>query len=242
MNDITYSNAIEKIMINNGYFAPLKLIYKEIWNFKNKSLIKGKTPNLTIQERVQRDKRFTKIGLGVYALTEYLDKLPKSIEPKNEKEIQENKHAKIQGMLLEIGNLDDNIADTYSNNKKWIFNNKTLESLSTIKKLPPFTYERIINDSVAFADVIWFNKRGFPLVIFEVEHSTDFRDALIKFMELQDFQTRFYCVSNEEREKKFEKEKKKSSFSPIIHRVNFLSYNQIQNDYERALTTINIKY
>ena len=24
-------------MLNNGYFAPLKLLYKEIWNYKDKS-------------------------------------------------------------------------------------------------------------------------------------------------------------------------------------------------------------
>ena len=69
-------------MLNNGYFAPLKLLYKEIWNYKDKSKIIGKTPDYTIQERVQRDKRFTRIGLGVYALTDYLNKLPKQIEPK----------------------------------------------------------------------------------------------------------------------------------------------------------------
>ena len=26
-------------MLKNGYFAPLKLIYKEIWNYKDKSEI-----------------------------------------------------------------------------------------------------------------------------------------------------------------------------------------------------------
>ncbi len=112
-------------------------------------------------------------------------------------------HAKIQGMLLEIGNERHEIKDTYTNDKKWIFENKTLGSLATLKEMPPFTYERTIKDSVSYTDVIWFNERGFPSQIFEVEHSTDFRDALIKFTELQDFKTNFYCVSNIDRESKF---------------------------------------
>src|SRR5215213_5728114 len=75
--DLTYSEAIEQVMRNNGYFAPLKLLYKEIWNYKDKSTIIGKTPDFTIQERVQRDPRFTRIAKGVYALTEFLEQVEK---------------------------------------------------------------------------------------------------------------------------------------------------------------------
>ncbi len=232
---MTYSDAIEQVMINNGYFAPLKLIYRNIWNYKDKSEIKGKTPNMTIQERVQRDRKFTRIGLGVYALTDYLDKLPKAEIPKTEQAKKERKHATIQGMLLEIGNHQKDISDTYTNDKKWIFENKTLGSLATLHTVPQFTFPHIINDSVSFADVIWFNERQFPQVIFEVEHSTDFRDAFIKFMELQDFQTRFYCVSDETRREKFEREKGKTAFTAINTRVAFLTYEQVENDYVNAI-------
>lgn len=75
--DLTYSEAIEQVMLNNGYFAPLKLLYKEIWNYKDRSKIIGKTPDFTIQERVQRDVRFTRIAKGVYALTDFLEKIEK---------------------------------------------------------------------------------------------------------------------------------------------------------------------
>lgn len=71
--DLTYSEAIEQVMRHNGNFAPLKLLYKEIWSYKDKSKIIGKTPDFTIQERVQRDPRFTRIAKGVYALTEFLE-------------------------------------------------------------------------------------------------------------------------------------------------------------------------
>jgi len=62
-------------MIENGNFAPLKLLYENIWRFKDKSKIIGKTPDNTIQERVQRDPRFTRIAKGVYALTEFVNKI-----------------------------------------------------------------------------------------------------------------------------------------------------------------------
>ena len=71
--DLTYSEAIEQVMLNNGNFAPLKLLYEQIWNYKDKSKITGITPDKTIQERVQRDDRFTRIAKGVYALTDFVE-------------------------------------------------------------------------------------------------------------------------------------------------------------------------
>ncbi|GMO45503.1 MAG: hypothetical protein Ta2B_26540 [Termitinemataceae bacterium] len=234
-NDRTYSDAIELVMLNNGYFAPLKLIYKEIWKHKDIAAISGKTPNMTIQERVQRDERFTRIGLGVYALADFLDKLPRETEPQKPQEKTFRIHADTQGMLLEIGNNRKDVKDTYTNDKKWVFQGKTLGNLATLSTVPPFTYEKIIRESISFSDVIWFNERGFPYKLFEVEHSTDFRDAFIKFMELQDFITDFICVSAPERQNKFEREKIKNAFKPIAERLRFLTYEQVKSDYNISL-------
>ena len=132
----------------------------------------------------------------------YKDRLPKDFKPKDEKDKIEKTHSTIQGMLLEIGNTKEKIKDTYTNDKRQIFQNKYLRNLATIEAVPPFTYKKIINRSVRFFDVIWFNRRGFPDKIFEVEHSTDFRDAFIKFMELQDFVSEFICISEKERKDK----------------------------------------
>jgi putative restriction endonuclease len=65
-------------MKNNGNFAPLKLLYTDIWKHKDRSKIIGKTPDMTIQERVQRDARFTRIAKGVYALTDFIEKAEKN--------------------------------------------------------------------------------------------------------------------------------------------------------------------
>jgi hypothetical protein len=234
IENITYSAAIRKVMQDNGGFAPLKLIYEKIWNYKDKNLIKGKTPDYTIQAIVQRESQFTKIGLGVYALTDFLDKLESSkllFEKKENTTIKE--HAVIQGMLLEIGNYRK--FDTYTNDKKWIFENKTLGGLATLDKIPDFTYPHIVKDSVSFVDVAWFNFRGFPYRIYEVEHSTDFRDAFIKFKELEYFTTEFYCVAEENRRDKFEKEINKSAFDGIKNRTKFLTYEDIKNAHKNEV-------
>jgi hypothetical protein len=238
---MTYSEAIEQVMLNNGYFAPLKLLYTNVWKYKDISELKGKTPDNTIQERVQRDERFTKIGYGVYALT---DKLPllsqQSMTLSTPKDKAKTRHCEMQGMLLEIGNNRKGIEATYTNDKKGVFQNKTLGGLATLSTVPLFTYENIIKDSISFVDVLWFNERHFPSHLFEVENSTDFRDAFVKFMELQDFMTRFICVSPMERKSKFDKEVDKTAFRPIHDRVEFLSYEAIESDYNASLIKLHI--
>lgn len=227
---LTYSEAIEKVMIDNGGFASLKHIYQNIGKYRGKT---GKTPNNSIQERVQRDNRFTNIKLGVYALTGYLNKLPQEKPAKNQQEEKERKHAIIQGMLLEIGNHKK--YNTYTPDKGWVFEGKTLGSLSTIDKVPSFTYDNIIKDSVNHIDVIWFNERGFPDAIFEVEHSTDFRSSFVKFSELQDFRTKFYSIFDESKKSKFDREIKKSAFKAIQDIVIHKTYGNIESDYDNVL-------
>lgn len=74
-DDITFSCAIEQVMLNNWYFAPLSLIYKEFWKYREKT---WKTPDNSIQERVQRDPRFTRIAKGIYALTDFIENIEKN--------------------------------------------------------------------------------------------------------------------------------------------------------------------
>ena len=75
LDDITYSDAIEQVMLNNGYFASLSLIYAEFEKYRKKT---GLTPDNTIQERVQRDPRFTRIAKGVYALSSFVENIEKN--------------------------------------------------------------------------------------------------------------------------------------------------------------------
>lgn len=228
--DSTFSDAIEQVMLQNGYYAPLSLIYKEFSKYREKT---GLTPDKTIQAIVQRDKRFTKIGLWVYALTEYLGKLPKEIDAKTEKQKEARSHSRLQGMLIEIGNF--NRFDTYTPDKNGIFINRELWKISTLQSIPDFTYSKIINDSIRFVDVIWFNERGFPARLFEVENSTDFRAGFIKFNEIQDFRTDFFFVAPVKRKQKFETEKSKTAFKNISERCGFLDYDFVEKWYNNQM-------
>lgn len=227
--ETTFSEAIGQVMLHNGYYASLKLIYKEFERYRKFS---GLTPLKTIQERVQRDKRFTRIGLGVYALTEYLNKLPQIITPKTTGGKKDQRHVAVQGMIIEIGNMKG--FDTYTPDKSKVFSNKELGNIATMREFPLFTYDKIIQ-SVKFIDVAWFNARGFPEKIFEVEDSTDFRGSLVKFAELQDFNTSFNLVASTERRTKYDREVSKIAFSNIINRCHFINYSDIEEYYNASL-------
>lgn len=89
LREPTWSEAVERAIIQLGYFATLKQIYEVAPLFKK---FEGLTPHKTINERVQRDKRFYKILPGLYGLVNHLDKIPLEYQPNDflDKEILKN--------------------------------------------------------------------------------------------------------------------------------------------------------
>ena len=81
-------------------------------------------------------------------------------------------------------------------------------------------------------DVIWFNEREMPSAFYEVEHTTDIKNSLSKFYELQDFNAGFYIVANASRKKEYEDKLHVSMFKLIEDRVIFLDYKRIVEMYE----------
>lgn len=226
---MTYSEAIERVLLSNNYVAPLRKRYKEVEKYRP---LTGQTPFKTIQERVQRDPRFTRIGLGIYALTDYLDKLPTPPKPQNKEQEKEQIHYSIQGMLLEIGNTEG--FDTYSPNKNAIFDNKPLMQIMTLSEFPNFTYSHIVQ-SVRFIDVLWFNEQGFPKFTFEVEITPQFRNSLLKFSELSDFYTTFYVVAEPENRDKYHREISRSVFREVKERCMFKTCDQVRGMYFKSI-------
>jgi hypothetical protein len=142
-------------------------------------------------------------------------------------------------MLLEMGELQN--YSTYTNDKSKVFDGKKLGLISSLKECPPFTYPEIIQQSVRFFDVIWFNARGFPHKIFEVENSTDFRGAFVKFVEMQDFLAQFVVIAPKERKTKFEVERGKHAFKSVAKRCEFESYEKVEKSYENLLAYASTK-
>ena len=237
---LTWSGAIEKAIIELGYIATLKQIYVTATKYKKTA---GLTPNRTIDERVQRDDNFVKLKPGLYGLKKHLDKLPDEYNP-NIKKSEEKEdlitHSYIQGMLIEIGNF--NGFKTFTPDKNGLFVDKKLGEISTQTNIPTFTFEHILK-STKYIDVIWFNARNFPHSVFEIENSTNFRNSLVKFVELQDFITTMTLIAPKDasRKNKFEQEMKKSAFSSIRNRVKFYDYEYIEKLYNHEIASQQFK-
>lgn len=88
-------------------------------------------------------------------------------------------------------------------------------------------------------DVSWFNERKFPDSFFEVEHSTDIQNSLLKFLSLQDFNTKFNIVADKKREKEFQVKLTLSAFNSIRNRTRFVDYISIAS-YHAKLYEISV--
>ncbi len=86
-------------------------------------------------------------------------------------------------------------------------------------------------------DVVWFNRRNMPYAAFEVEHSTDFTNALSKYIALQDFNIKFYIVSNQSRGHEFKEKISRDEYHPIQKRVEFINYDKLANWHGQSMKT-----
>jgi hypothetical protein len=104
--------------------------------------------------------------------------------------------------LVEIGNLKklNTFVPNQDRNKRFL--NKRLCEITTLDSICQFSYNHIINKAQT-VDVTWFNLRQMPASFFEVEHSTDIHNSLLKFVELQDFYTDFFIVADQHRYREF---------------------------------------
>ena len=107
-----------------------------------------------------------------------------------------------------------------------LFLDKELGELTDYKIILKFTYESLLRRAKT-VDVIWFNERRMPTHFYEVEHTTDIKNSLSKFYELQDFFASFYIVANSHRENEFKDKISASIFSSIKSRVGFITYDKV---------------
>jgi len=108
-----------------------------------------------------------------------------------------------------------------------------LSEITTLSEMYKFGYDRVIRASQT-VDVIWFNHRNMPSGFFEVEHSTDIHNSLLKFVEIQDFHTRFCIVADSVRENEFRSKIALEAFTPICKRVEFWSYNDVAEFHSKT--------
>ena len=115
---------------------------------------------------------------------------------------------------------------------------KPLKDVRTLQDIPEFSYSGFVKRCNTI-DVIWFNNRLMPNSLFEIEHSTDFQNSLIKFSDLQDFYTRMIIVADDNRKREFLQKIKSSVFTEISKRIDFLGYESLVKQYEMDLLKSN---
>lgn len=220
--------AVIRDMEDNGGYATLALLNQNVLRVEDCKW-KTKTPFASIRRIVQDERFFFRIRPGLWALKTYKDKLPPEILPRKgepKEKIEEYSHAYYQGLLVELGNFKKFKTFVPSHDKNRIYLGKKLSEIATISEIFKFSYDRILRKAKTI-DVLWFNEREMPASLFEIEHSTDIQNSLLKFVELQDFHASFCIVANEVRKKEFQAKLSLGAFKSINERVKFLNYDDV---------------
>lgn len=202
-----------------------------------------KTPFASIRRIVRHTNGIYRIKPGLYALESHRKELEENgilVQDEHNQDsetIRTFNHAYYQGMLLEMGKMRhlDTFVPDQDKNKRFL-NQAVLGNLRTIQTIPEYSYTELVKRSSTI-DVIWFNDRHMPHSFFEVEHSTDIQNSLLKFNDLQDFSARMIIVADEKRHNEFIKKLDYVAFKDLMHnnRVSFLSYDSLDKQYNQEL-------
>jgi len=227
---MTQYQAVKLTIEKLGGMATLSQINSKIFEI-NDCKWNTKTPFASIRRIVQTDADIVKIRPGLYAL-----KGIKNIECSSEN--TEFTHSYFQGLLCEIGQIRGFDTTVPPQDKNHLFINTPLKSVASLAQIPSFSYEHLVRRA-ATIDVSWFNKNLMPAALFEVEHSTDISNSLLKFNDLQDFYTRMFIIADEARHGEFDKKLKFSAFKTLLQnkRVQFLSYKSLAKQHEMIVAS-----
>ncbi len=219
---------VQLAMEQNGGFATLGHLYHVVTKtpqWQSKSL----TPFASIRRIVQETPGFFRIRPGLWGLKAHQDALglqlalPEYAAPEK---VEEYSHSYYQGLLVEIGNLKHYKTSVPAQDKNKLFLKRKLFEVVTLPQPYDFTFSEIMGKART-VDVSWFNVRRFPQALFEVEHSTDIYNSLLKYVEFQDFRVDFWIVADEARKGEFVKKLGATAFTPIQNTVKFLNYDAI---------------
>ena len=227
--------AVIKVMEENGGYATLGYLYQNVLKVPGCEW-KTKTPFASMRRIVQDDRFFFKIKPGLWALKSHRHLLPDEMLAKKEKTPRQIDftHSYYQGLIVQLGNLQEYETFVPSQDKNKVFLGKErLGSLASRTDIYPFTYDSITSRAQTI-DVVWFNLRKMPTSVFEVEHSTDMKNSLVKFVELQDFRTGMIIVADESRKKQYEQTIILNAFMPVRNYVSFWSYQQLSKLHSKS--------
>ena len=212
----------------NGGYATLQQLNMLV----DFSTWKTKTPEASIRRIVQENDEFFRIQPGLWALREYENEVNEkfNIIKSNVESVSQFTHSYFQGIIVEIGNIKKLGTYVPPQDKNKLFLEKKLSDIITVHDIYKFTYDDIIRNAKT-VDAIWFNERKMPCAFYEVEHTTNIKNSLNKFFELQDFRAKFYIVADKARKRQFEDVIGASIYNPIREMVGFVSYDDLVKQY-----------
>ncbi len=219
-----------------GGQATLAQLYHEVMKVKGCHW-KTKTPFASIRRIVQTRREIFKVRPGLWALRVYQDQLGLFEYSENKKMPQdaiEQGHSYYQGLLTIIGNIRGFSTCVPNQDKNKFFVDKPLKEIQSLQTIPAFSHDFLVRRS-STVDVVWFNSRLMPNSFFEVEHSTDIQNSLLKFYDLQDFYARMVVVADEVRRAEYENKVRHRALAEIRDRVKFVGYNTLVRQYEEEV-------
>ena len=239
MNNISQTDQVIQALRDEGGYATFKRL-NEVLDF---STWKTKTPEASVRRIVQDSDKIFRIRPGLWALEEMRDEVLKKFELKEGDHKSEEifTHGYYQGILVEIGKLRNRKTYVPAQDKNRLYLGQHLGEITDTTEIPSFSYDYILRKART-VDVIWFNERNLPSEFYEVEHTTDIKNSLSKFYELQDFFAGFYIVADKCRKNEFEDKLHVSMFNPIEKRVKFLDYDRVVGMYESLKQVDKIKW
>lgn len=229
MKKETQENQVIETLRREGGYATLRRL-NEIMDF---STWKTKTPEATVRRIVQLSKQIFRIQPGLWALEDYREQVLQKMDlkPGNKHSEEQFSHGYYQGLLVNIGKFHQHLTYIPAQDRNRKFINQRLGDIVDTTELPSFTNKELMRRAKT-VDVIWFNEREMPSSFYEVEHTTDIKNSLSKFYELQDFFAGFYIVADSSRKVEYEDKLHVSMFKAIEKRVKFLDYNRVVEMYE----------
>jgi hypothetical protein len=232
--------AVIEAMRRNGGFSTLGNLYRTATKIPG-CCWGTKTPFASIRRIVQvYPNHFFKIRPGLWALTSerqaVLEKFALTEDAASPQAITFN-HSYYQGLLVEIGNLKNYQTFVPHQDKNKRFLKWRLSEVSTLKEFHSFTYDSLLRRART-VDVSWFNQMNLPKAFFEVEHSTDMRNSLLKFVDFQDFRINFFIVADAARKREFQSKIASVTFSPIRDVVRFLDYDRVADIHSKISASL----
>jgi hypothetical protein len=242
LNGMRQSDAVYQAMLNNGGYATLGLLYQMALKVPDCNW-GTKTPFASIRRIVQDDPRFMKLRPGLWALTEQEASVLQRFNITSQAasaNVEEFNHSYYQGLLVEIGNMSNFKTFVPYQDKNKSFLTQKLHDLTTLDTFHSFTYEPLLRRGRT-VDVTWFNERDFPQAFYEVEHSTDIQNSLLKFLDFQDFRIEFYIVADAVRRREYETKLDYTAFKAIKSHVKFWDYEFLSQVHSKMTELVSVR-